>query len=608
MKLGSRPDTFFTAEGARSISSDVTTDLKIKVDNTLYYLHKFPLLSKCLRLQTLWAESADDTVIKLSNFPGGTEAFETCAKFCYGITVTISALNIVPVRCAAAFLGMTDGADRGNLAGKLDAFLNSCILRRWKDTILTLQQTRKHTALCEELGVTSRCIDALASMIVSHCCKTNNPSKSRDSWAEDISELGMDLYWRVMLAVKSGGVVPARCVGKALKAYARRWLPNVGKNGKSGEIVEGDGDDSGEESSVKETIMKQRLLLEKIVTLLPGEKGSVSCGFLLRLLKAGTILNASASCKMELARRAGLQLDEATVSDLLIPSVSYDSETMYDVDIVMTMLEEFMLQSQSPPTSPVRERLVCERRRSRSAENVEFELHENARRSSSASHGSKIRVAKLIDGYLQEIAKDPNLPMEKLIALAEAVPEFARADHDDLYRVVDIYLKMHPSLSKGERKKLCRILDCKKLSVEACMHAAQNEMLPLRMVVQVLFFEQARSGISGSQVTSLPNGLLSKSNSGGDDDNDNDMCELQRQESKKSETLRMKLEEDDHDRDHDQVSESESDDVFMPRKGRLARSGSTRFKAAFCVIPTKPKKMMNKIWSMNNNKSITERT
>lgn len=126
------------------------------------------------------------------------------------------------------------------------------------------------------------------------------------------------------------------------------------------------------------------------------------------------------------------------------------------------------------------------------------------------------------------------------------------------------------------------------------MHAAQNEMLPLRMVVQVLFFEQARSVISGSQVTNLP--LLSKSNSGGDDEND--MSELQRQESKKSETLRMKLEEDG-------ISDSESDDVFMPRKGRLMRSGSTRFKAAFCVIPTKPKKMMNKIWTMN--KSITER-
>ena len=33
-------------------------------------------------------------------------------------------------------------------------------------------------------------------------------------------------------------------------------------------------------------------------------------------------------------------------------------------------------------------------------------------------------------------------------------------------------------------------MDCQKLSLEACSHAAQNERLPLRIIVQVLFFEQ----------------------------------------------------------------------------------------------------------------------
>lgn len=33
-------------------------------------------------------------------------------------------------------------------------------------------------------------------------------------------------------------------------------------------------------------------------------------------------------------------------------------------------------------------------------------------------------------------------------------------------------------------------MNCQKLSLEACTHAAQNERLPLRVVVQVLFFEQ----------------------------------------------------------------------------------------------------------------------
>ena len=50
----------------------------------------------------------------------------------------------------------------------------------------------------------------------------------------------------------------------------------------------------------------------------------------------------------------------------------------------------------------------------------------------------------------------------------------------------------HPTLSEHERKRLCRVMDCQKLSIDACMHAAQNERLPLRVVVQVLFSEQVK--------------------------------------------------------------------------------------------------------------------
>ncbi len=35
-------------------------------------------------------------------------------------------------------------------------------------------------------------------------------------------------------------------------------------------------------------------------------------------------------------------------------------------------------------------------------------------------------------------------------------------------------------------------MDCQKLSQEACSHAAQNERLPVQLVVQILYFEQLR--------------------------------------------------------------------------------------------------------------------
>jgi len=49
-------------------------------------------------------------------------------------------------------------------------------------------------------------------------------------------------------------------------------------------------------------------------------------------------------------------------------------------------------------------------------------------------------------------------------------------------------------------------MDCQKLSLEACTHAAQNERLPLRIIVQVLFFEQLqlRSSIAECLMISEP--------------------------------------------------------------------------------------------------------
>lgn len=49
---------------------------------------------------------------------------------------------------------------------------------------------------------------------------------------------------------------------------------------------------------------------------------------------------------------------------------------------------------------------------------------------------------------------------------------------------------------------ICGLLDCQKLTLEACTHAAQNERLPLRAVVQVLFFEQLqlRHAIAGTLI------------------------------------------------------------------------------------------------------------
>lgn len=55
---------------------------------------------------------------------------------------------------------------------------------------------------------------------------------------------------------------------------------------------------------------------------------------------------------------------------------------------------------------------------------------------------AKAAVGKLLDGYLAEIARDPNLSVTKFQQLAEALPDNSRTCHDGLYRAIDTYFKV----------------------------------------------------------------------------------------------------------------------------------------------------------------------
>ena len=77
-----------------------------------------------------------------------------------------AARNLVTLRCAAVHLSMSEATDRGNLAA-VKAYACRCLLRRWKDTLAVLHSTRHNASLYEKLGLTSRCVDAVAVLIAS---------------------------------------------------------------------------------------------------------------------------------------------------------------------------------------------------------------------------------------------------------------------------------------------------------------------------------------------------------------------------------------------------------------------------------------------------------
>ncbi|CAA7058668.1 unnamed protein product [Microthlaspi erraticum] len=504
MKIGSKPDSFKTdGNNVRYVENELASDITINVEGSRFCLHKFPLLSKCACLQKLLSSADKNNVdeVDISSIPGGATAFETCAKFCYGMTVTLSAYNVVATRCAAEYLGMNETLEKGNLIYKIDVFLNSSLFRSWKDSIIVLQTTKPYLPLSEDLKLISLCIDAIASKAcvdVSHVewSYTYNRKKlpeenigpdqvktrgevPNDWWVEDLCELEIDFYKRVIINIKTKGILGGEVIGEALKAYGYRRLSSFNK------VVMEQGD-----------LVKHKTVIETLVWLLPAEKNSVSCGFLLKLLKAVTMLNSGEMVKEQLVRRIGQQLEEASVAELLIKP-NQESETLYDVDLVKKIVVEFMARDQNSEIEI------------QDDDDDDDEVEEIKKFPGILSEASKLMVAKVIDSYLAEIAKDPNLSAYTFIDLAEIVSSISRPAHDGLYRAIDTYLKEHGGITKGEKKRMCKLMDCRKLSVEACMHAVQNDRLPLRVVVQVLFFEQVRAAASsGSSTPDLPKGMM----------------------------------------------------------------------------------------------------
>lgn len=156
---------------------------------------------------------------------------------------------------------------------------------------------------------------------------------------------------------------------------------------------------------------EKRVVLETIVSLLPREKNAIPVSFLSMVLRAATCLETTVACRLDLEKRIGLQLVEAVLDDLLIPSFSLVGNTMLDVDAVQRIMMNFLESEIENYVSP--------------------------------SQSEMEKVVKLMESYLDYIASDGNLSVSKFVNLAEIIPERAKLNEDGMYRAIDIYLKVH---------------------------------------------------------------------------------------------------------------------------------------------------------------------
>ncbi|KAL2899738.1 hypothetical protein RDABS01_024820 [Bienertia sinuspersici] len=486
-KHQSLPDSKLCNTLNNRIFQDVAGDITIVVDGESFLLHKFPLVTRSGKLRKMVADAAKDSKVsklELHNLPGSSQAFELAAKFCYGMNFEITAGNIVHLRCAAEYLEMTEDYLQDNLIARTEAYLNEVVVQSIDKAIEVLSACESLPLwIVEEAGIPRRCVDSIAvnacrEQLVSGLSNISFHYEEDSAelkeyivwWVEDLSVLRIDFYQQVISAMLKAGVEICSIIA-SLMHYAQEWLKGIGK------LQIWNPARSRPHCGSKEH--DQKVIVEALVDLLPTEKSKSSpipISFLFGLLRMAIIVDANVSCRLELERWVGCRLEMVSLDDLLIPSV-HKGDSLFDVDTVCRILVNFLQRMEDEE------------------ETAEDQCGYESQGFASPSHGSLLKVGRLIDAYLAEIAPDPYLSLQKLTAIIEALPDYARA---------------HPMLTEDERKKLCKYIDCQKLSQEACNHAAQNDRLPVQMTIEECLIRKfGRCNVFSKISSGIPSAAMS---------------------------------------------------------------------------------------------------
>lgn len=237
------------------------------------------------------------------------------------------------------------------------------------------------------------------------------PQFAAEYWFDDVCILDMDYFVKTLSGIKAKGVRPD-LIGSIITHYACKWLPELSgddslEKGRGPTTTNSNSEEPSPENTATASWMKKKFFVETLMGILPPEKDSIPCNFLLRLLRASARTGVDLAYQAELEKRISWQLDQASLKELMIPSFSHTCGTLLDVELVLRLVEGFV--------------------------NLDEAVRGGA---------ALVKVAKLVDSYLAEAAVDSNLSLPVFMALAEALPGHARSIDDGLYRTIDTYLKV----------------------------------------------------------------------------------------------------------------------------------------------------------------------
>ncbi|XP_073064903.1 BTB/POZ domain-containing protein At5g17580-like [Primulina eburnea] len=444
-----------------------SSEVQFHIGGSVFTLDKELLAPKSEKLAKILKESThENPSLLLRDIPADPDSLEIVERFCLGYEINLKTENVVRVACVAHYLGMTENHCPNNLLNKTFVFFEQEIVTSWNKSVQALKTAENVLQEALQLGLVDYCVESVVSKVLEDPCLLGEPIKNsvsdddsdengnglrqasvrrklfdHDRKSGDLTILSLRLY-EYIICTMLRRKVPQEYVAANLREYAKKWL--FYKRGDDALVYA--------ENS-------QREIVEVLEGLLPHQKGVLPCTFLFEMLHFAMALGAKTECKNGLEIRIGKQLDHASVKDLLITCQGYSKDEGYDTECVTRILKNFYSNYKGPDDSGL------------------------------------ISVAELIDEFLAEISADIDLKTTTFMAFADmsvAASSGTPRTSDGIYRAIDIYLDKHRYLTESEKEELCTFLDCNKMTREACEHAAQNNKLPTRVVVQVLFIGQLK--------------------------------------------------------------------------------------------------------------------
>ena len=340
--------------------------------------------------------------------------------------------NIVPLICLAHYLQMTEAHSPNILLNNAILFLERKILPSWNQSIRSLQAISG--AMYEqaaENGLLDIMVESVTAHAVSNPSLVDEPMMDDDEWDDETSSSRDSCTSKEDLSTLPVKVYEAMIEGMV--------------KGKVGEekIV-------GSLYGYYKRHGSERESIEAIERLIPNGESVKTYRLLLEMYVKAVKEKASGECVASLGKRIGKQLERARVEDLVGLKLGVESLRQVLKGYYGNMKEK------------------------------------NGR--------GLVVVAELMEEYLVEIAKGKETDASSFTEMAEMSSYTSSIGSnrllDGIYRAVDTYLENHRDLSESEKEQLCKVLDFQKMSSQACKHAAMNQKLPLRVLVQVLFVSQ----------------------------------------------------------------------------------------------------------------------